>query len=267
MENKVITNNPPTNDNKSKVYIAETELGIRVKIEWMNYKELKYCLENWYNVIKWDIHLSNKEIESLSEFKDIKYMIEGSFTCVNNKITSFEWFPVKCFTLDCRLNNIKSLIWIPKAWEYSLAWNDFSIFEEVVKGKLYKYGDIFFYSDTEYLISHEPARYTESTAKLQESLFKSILWIDPIDVNNNTPGWTEWFYNYRENLKSLLNFKIDVKWKYVEFKGRKFLKKLIDPEFHRNDWNLNDIEIISVWDDKVSIKGKIYNPKSSRLLK
>lgn len=258
-----------------KVFDAVKELWERVKITGMNYSELKDCLDNGYNYIKWNVNISNQQLQSLSEFKDIIYKVEWAFDCNDNSITSFEGFPKMCTSLDCRNNRIKSAVWIPSIWhnvhwnfllvnptkeELKIDWNYFYQMEKLVDGKLYRYGSDYFYIKPLDINSPRDSH----LYSLDKKWFEDIVWIIPESLS-----WRD-LWQYLDRINSIYQKDIwcllKIENNFVNINNRKFLKKILLPEFHLNWGIIEDIEVLTLNEKTVKINWKLYNKKVSKSL-
>lgn len=262
-----------------KVFDAVKELWEGVRIIGMNYSELKDCLDKWYNYIKWNVNISYQQLQSLSEFKDIVYQVEWAFDCNDNSITSFEWFPEMCTSLDCRNNMIKSAVWIPSIWhnvhwnfllvnptkeELLVDWNNFYQMERLVDEKLYRYWEDYFYiKPIEIHSSRDSHQYS-----LVRKWFDEIVWINP-----ELLSWRDlWQYLdkiisiYQEDISKSFWYILKIENNLVNIGNRKFMKKILLPEFHLNWGKIEDIEVVSLNEDTVKINWKHYNKRVSKTL-
>lgn len=243
-----------------KIFDIEKELWVTAIT---SFDQLKTVLENWYEIIEGTIDLTGKWLTSsiMSELTKYSYLVEWYFLCNNNLLTSFEWFPSSCGALSCYWNNITSVIWLPEVYvDYTLD-NKFFKLEELVEWKLYKYGDDFFLLNDEY--------FTDEKFKSGIELIK---WFDTIlnktkTLRLNNINWVN-FKRYGNILWSkLYPYYVHVVRNVVQFNGKLYLKDILDPQFYKNWWNIDSLEIKNIWEDVIEINWKKFKKKLSKSLK
>lgn len=224
--------------------------------------ELESILEKWYTLIVGDVNLSWKNISTLTKLSKYKYSINWCFNLSNNNLTSFEWFPswwVKILQLNW--NKIRSFYGIPPMERFRLD-NDFDKMEELIKWSIYKYGQDYFIIQNIYSKENkkEIIKWFHLLMKLDEQMKEH--YGSTID-ETILPA-----HKYTQYLiKDIYPHKISNLENKVKFNWKTYIKEILNPEFHKNWWNIDTLEIKYLKWDIFKINWKKFNKKLSKTLK
>lgn len=214
----------------------------------------KDILSQWYTEIVGNIDFSGESLKSLAEFSKYKYKVIWTFDVSYTQLESFDWFPVAAKHLVCIWNNIKSIDWIP-LFDYCKLDNRFNYLEEVVKDLVYKYWAEYFLIDTK---NHR----LTNVEHLQR--------LDSIRPDSSQEILESFDYDIREYWDLLNKVRstsgvIDI-GKVIKVNDKVYAKEALEPEYYKNWWELDFLEVkeINWW--LIKLKWKIYNKKLSKLL-
>lgn len=214
----------------------------------------KDILSQWYTEIVWNVDFSGESLKSLAELSKYKYKVIWTFDVSYAQLESFDWFPVAAKHLVCIWNNIKSIDWIP-LFDYCKLDNRFNYLEEVVKDLVYKYWAEYFLIDTK---NHR----LTNVEHLQR--------LDSIRPDSSQEILESFDYDIREYWDLLNKVRstsgvIDI-GKVIKVNDKVYAKEALEPEYYKNWWELDFLEVkeINWW--LIKLKWKIYNKKLSKLL-
>jgi hypothetical protein len=139
---------------------------------------LERALNDWFNVFKWDVDISNENLSSLASLSKFTYSVIWGFRCNGNRLKTLEWCPTSVgWTFFCYGNNIISL--------KQKKWNVFKLGDSIYIGSP-KFQDIKILVSIDlswyYLHSDEKKYYNSFTNFIQSTVKLDKKDITDIDI-------------------------------------------------------------------------------------
>jgi hypothetical protein len=225
-----------------------------------NISVLKEILEQWYNMIVWNIDfdykITGRKISSLAEFIWYDYEITWNFECQGNSISNFEWFPAYIWwDMNITWNLFESFKWMPLIkWEWLfLEWNSFDTVTEVIKWILYKHWGEYFY-----IKNSEHKKYIDQFIELNKPLSNGA---DPFRWNFLVT------YKLWVKIKSAIEENpVVIKNKTIMMWGKLYLKEILNINGTNNTIDdISKFEIKNLSDTKISINWNIFHKGATKI--
>lgn len=248
-----------------KVYNLQEKLNISTL---KNITMLKHILHQWYDTIKWDIDLSNQNIESLNELRMYAYGVKWKFDCSNNNLTSFKWFPKDCTQLRCTGNKINSMFNIPSTEDFEID-NSFSYMEEMVEWSIYRYWKDYFIvhndltiRDREMVIDEFNWLISFDKTRFQLTENDKVLSNNNIKISLPDEKYPKSIVSYSYLLENTVyKYHTPTIWNVIQFRWKKYLPIILTSDFYKNwgDIKTKEISYPSGKVDIIKVNWKLYN--------